>query len=144
LIAGVGCRRGTSGEAIKEAIALALNQAGLVAAGLRTLASVDLKEDEAGLRAAATELGLPLILISRTEIRWLEESGSVRSSPVVREKIGVGAVCEPAALLAGKKTRLLLPKTTFPAIRGVTVAIALETSVEASGWWVSGPVNSIT
>lgn len=134
LIAGIGCRRGIPGEAITEAIALALDRAGLATASLKALATVDLKEDEAAIRAAATQLGLPLIIVSRDEIKRMEQSGAVKTSPFVTEKIGVGAVCEPVALLAGNKTKLLLPKTTFPTIRGVTVAIALETSVERSGW----------
>jgi cobalt-precorrin 5A hydrolase len=41
---------------------------------------------------------------------------------MVQEKIGVGGVCERAALLvAGKKSRLILKKTK---LNGVTVAIA--------------------
>jgi cobalt-precorrin 5A hydrolase len=41
----------------------------------------------------------------------------------VQEKVNLPAVAEPAALLAGRRTRLLLPKTVY---HGVTVAIARE------------------
>ena len=121
LVVGVGCRRGTSAEAIVAAVGLAL---AAVSAGIdqvRVLASADVKSDEPGLHEAALRLGLPLRLVSAEEI-----VGSPREftrSEFVQEKVNLPAVAEPAALLAGRRTRLLLPKTIY---HGVTVAIARE------------------
>ncbi len=121
LIVGVGCRRGTAAETILAAIHAALATAGCQLAQVRLLASADLKADEAGLLQAATQLGVPLRLIAADEI-----ASTIRvfeASPLVQEKVNLPAVAEPAALLAGRRTRLILPKTKA---NGVTVAIARE------------------
>jgi cobalt-precorrin 5A hydrolase len=48
---------------------------------------------------------------------------SFAHSQFVQEKVDLPAVAEPAALLAGRRTRLILPKRAWD---GVTVAIARE------------------
>ena len=53
-------------------------------------------------------------------------------SKFVQEEIGVGNVCEASALLGGRASSLLLPKTVYPK---VTVAIA-EVKFR---WWESDP-----
>jgi len=121
LVVGVGCRRGTPAAAIVAAVRQALAAVGCELAAVRLLASADLKADEAGLVEAARTLGRPLRLVAADEIR-----GTVyafQASPLAQEKIDLPAVAEPAALLAGRRTRLLLPKQIFG---GVTVAVARE------------------
>lgn len=121
LILGVGCRRGTPTEKIVTAIRDTLEAANLDLSAVRILSSVDIKADEAGLAAAARELGLPLRIIPSQEIRdSMREFGH---SDFVLEKVNVPAVAEPCALLAGRRTRLLIPKTIHD---GVTVAVAEE------------------
>jgi len=88
------------------------------------------KADEAGLIAAAQELGLPLRFISADEIR--STTRAFTPSRLAREKINLPAVAEPAALLAGRRTRLLLPRRTY---NGITIAIAEE----RFPWSESGP-----
>jgi cobalt-precorrin 5A hydrolase len=88
---------------------------------VRLLASVDLKADEAGLLEAARTLGLPLRIISSDEIR--NTAHHFKHSDFVQSKVRLPAVAEPAALLAGRRTQLLLPKTI---IQGVTIAVAQE------------------
>lgn len=121
LIVGVGCRRGASQAAIVGAIRQALHDAMCELARVRLLASADLKADEAGLLAAAAELGLPLRLIPSEEIR--RTSLAFEHSDFVEKKVDLPAVAEPAALLAGRRTQLLLPKQVY---KSVTVAIAKE------------------
>jgi cobalt-precorrin 5A hydrolase len=121
LIVGVGCRRGVARETVVAAIREALAMAGASPGRVRWLASVDFKGDEAGLIAAAGELALPLRLISADEIR--QTPLVFAHSSFVREQVDLPAVAEPAALLAGRRTRLLLPRQV---IHGVTVAIAQE------------------
>ena len=121
LIVGVGCRRGIPGPSIVAAIREGLAAAGCELARVRLLASADVKAHEPGLWEAARELGLPLRIIAADEI-----AGSVRAfehSQFVEEMVGLPAVAEPAALLAGRRTRLILPKK---ALHGVTLAIARE------------------
>ena len=120
IIVGVGCRRGITSEHIVAAIKEALREANAELTQVRMLSSVDIKSDEQGLLSAAQELGLPLRFLSSAEIR-----GSARSferSDFVMQKVNLPAVAEPAALIAGRRTRLVLRKT----FNGVTVAIARE------------------
>jgi cobalt-precorrin 5A hydrolase len=121
LIVGIGCRRGTACRAIVQAVQGALAAAGGALQQVRLLASADLKADEAGLLAAAVELGVPLRLIAADEIR--RTALAFTHSSFVQDKVDLPAVAEPAALLAGRRTRLILPKQIFPP---VTVAIARE------------------
>jgi cobalt-precorrin 5A hydrolase len=121
LIVGVGCRRGAAAGAIVAAIEEALSLAGCHLARVRLLASADLKADEPGLSEAARQLGLPLRLISAEEIR--QTVRTFAHSAFVQEKVSLPAVAEPAALLAGTRTRLIHPRQ---ALHGVTIAIARE------------------
>jgi cobalt-precorrin 5A hydrolase len=88
---------------------------------VRLLASADVKAQEEGLMEAARRLGVPLRIVPSEEIR--AAGRDFARSDFVMEKVDLPAVAEPAALLAGRRTRLLLPKT---ARDGVTVAVAVE------------------
>lgn len=121
LIVGVGCRRGTAASMVVAAIREALSLADCDPARVRLLASAEIKADEPGLWEAARELGLPLLFIPAEEIR--HTAWEFNHSDFVREKVGLPAVAEPAALLAGRRTRLILPRQIR---HGVTVAIARE------------------
>ena len=121
LIIGIGCRRGAKAESIVGAIQEALTKVGATVEEVRLLASADLKSDEAGLLQAAKQLGLNLRFISGDEI--LSTTKQFRHSQFVASKVKLPAVAEPSALLAGRRTTLILPKTI---INGVTVAIARE------------------
>ena len=121
VIVGIGCRKGIKAEAIIDAIDLALGEAGVERTEVRLLASADIKKNEKGLLEAAYLLGIPLRFIGSEEIRS-SRRGFSRSN-FVKEKVNLPAVAEPAALLAGRRTRLILPKMTSGA---VTVALARE------------------
>ncbi|MBM3892018.1 MAG: cobalamin biosynthesis protein CbiG, partial [Verrucomicrobia bacterium] len=121
LIVGIGCRRGTPAEAIVAAVRGALRRAGARLDRVRLLASADIKSHEPGLLKAAEELGLGVRFIPSDEIR--STSKKFRRLKFVAAKVQLPAVAEPSALLAGRRTQLLLPKTI---IRGVTVAVARE------------------
>jgi len=124
LTVGVGCRRGAKAEKIAGAIRQALDQVGASVEEVRFLASADLKSDEAGLLQAAQTLNLPLRFIRADEI--LSTVKTFRHSQFVADKVQLPAVAEPSALLAGRRTKLILPKTI---INGITVAIAQENSL---------------
>jgi cobalt-precorrin 5A hydrolase len=121
LIVGIGCKRGTPAEKIIDAVEEGLREAGLDSDHVRLLASADIKSDEAGLIAAAQKLGLPLRFIGSDEIR--NTPLDFGQSDFVQEKVNLPAVAEPAALLAGRRTRLVLNKRRYD---GVTVAVARE------------------
>lgn len=121
LIIGIGCKRGISPEIVKESIIHALQKVNLEIEQVRLLSTIDIKSGEPGLLQASEELGIPLRVISACEIATCMKEYS--KSDFVKEKIGVGGVCEPAALIAGRKTQLILTKQKYP---GVTIAIARE------------------
>lgn len=121
IIVGIGCRRGTSAEVIVEAIQDGLSKVGAGAQEVRYIASADIKSDEEGLLKAARILEIPLRLVNSEEIR---ESGRVfQRSEFVSRKVNLPAVAEPAALLAGKRTKLIMKRIIW---KGITIAIARE------------------
>lgn len=85
------------------------------------IATSDIKANEDGLLSAAELLDIPLRIISSEEIK--QTILPFTRSSFVEKKVGLPAVAEPAALLAGRRTRLRLPKTAY---QGITVAIAEE------------------
>lgn len=121
IIAGIGCRRGTSADDIIAALHKAIKEARVTANQIRLLASADVKAHEEGLLEASRRLGVPLRVISSDEIRQTRRSFA--RSEFVSSKVNLPAVAEPAALLAGRRTHLLLPKRKF---KNVTVALAAE------------------
>jgi cobalt-precorrin 5A hydrolase len=121
---GVGCRRGCAAQNIVEAVRFALGEAGVGACDVRFLASADIKRREKGFIQAAAELGMPLRFIPSDEIRACSRGFS--KTPLAMEKVNLPAVAEPAALLAGRRTTLILRKIKR---NGVTVAVARENSL---------------
>ena len=121
IIVGVGCRKGVAAARIEDAVRAALQEAGAALDRVRLIASADVKAREPGLIRAAAQLGVPLRIVASETIRTF--AGAFETSAFVMEKVNVPAVAEPAALLAGRRTSLLLAKRTYP---GVTIAVARE------------------
>jgi cobalt-precorrin 5A hydrolase len=120
MIAGVGCRRGTSAAAIEAAIAAALARAGLASQRLDVLATAAFKGDEPGIAAAAAARGVPLIYVAQADLE--RAGGHATHSRRVARLIGVGSVAEAAALAAGgPAARLVVPRI---AIGPATCALA--------------------
>jgi len=141
VIVGVGCRRGASAQKIQEAVEAALLETGIDKEEVRWLASADIKGDEAGLIQAARTLGIPYRLVDSEAIRL--STRPFQHSEFVGRKVNLPAVAEASALLAGRRTRLILPKKIF---NGVTVALAREnflSSASAPGdrWTEPGEPN---
>ncbi len=120
-IVGVGCKKGKESQEIIEAVKNALNEAGAPLDKVRMMASVDIKAEEAGLIQAAKTLGVPLRFIASDEIKNCAKEFA--RSEFVEQKVNLPAVAEPAALIAGRRTKLVLTKRKYD---GVTVAIARE------------------
>lgn len=119
LVAGVGCKRGTTREAI-DAWAVAVFEAhGLAIGSLAAVATVTLKLDEPGLVAFAAGRGVPLAAFPAEQLA--DQPGIETPSERVRSRVGIAAVAEPAALRAAGASRLLVPKQKGP---GVTLAVA--------------------
>lgn len=118
LVAGVGCRKGVSEEQVERAILQALEHGAGALAAVREIVTVDLKAHEPGLLAFTQRHGIPLRIITKQQIEaraWVSQP-----SEWVRQAVGLDGVCEPCALIASPRGRLLVPKT---ALDGVAVAI---------------------
>ncbi|MFQ5713491.1 MAG: cobalt-precorrin 5A hydrolase [Candidatus Scalinduaceae bacterium] len=121
IIIGIGCKRAVASKDVKNAIKNALKKAKVSIKRVRLAGTVDIKANESGLLKALEELDIPLRVVSRQEIDTCAKNYT--KSDFVEKKIGVGGVCEPAALISGRKTKLILKKQKFP---GVTIAVAQE------------------
>jgi len=121
IVAGVGCRKGTSAREIGAAIDAALSRAGMRSEALDVIATPALKSAEAGIAAAANELGVPLVLVPQAELEAAGARTVTRSERVVA-LIGVPSAAEAAALAAaGPAARLVAPRT---AVGPATCALA--------------------
>lgn len=123
LIAGVGCRRGTSSLKIFEAIERACAMIHQPIERVKLLASVDAKKNEVGLVSLAEAMGLEIKFFSGTELQKKIDEYKLEESKFVTRSVGVGNVCEAAALCCVEGARFALPKTAF---KGVTVALLWE------------------
>lgn len=123
LVAGVGCRRGTPRAEILTALEAACARVGRRAADIVRLGSTVVKRDEAGLLAAAEALGAPLEFYENDALESAIETYGIETSEFVKKQIGVGNVCEAAAMLMSQSKRRALGKTKFPK---VAVALAWE------------------
>ena len=123
LVVGIGCRKGASIDQIASAVSEALSTVSRSLAEIREVATVDLKGNEPGIVKWCEQLGAPLRLIPRSLIH--ERPWVMESSSFVHSQFGIEGVCEPCALLATFKGRLILRKMTRD---GVAIAIAEEVS----------------
>ena len=117
LVLGLGCRRGASAEAIVALACQVLDTARASPASLGLAASIAAKADEPGLLAAAAHLGLATRFFTAGELSGVPVP---HPSAVVAKHMGVGSVCEAAAILGSGGGRLLVAKT-----RSATATAAL-------------------
>ena len=121
IVAGVGCRKGTAAAQIEAAIAAALARAGLGIAAVRAVATSAAKADEPGIAAAASSIGVPLVLVAQDDLAAAGARAATRSERVLA-LTGVPSVAEAAALAAGgPAARLIAPRI---AVGPATCALA--------------------
>jgi len=115
LVVGVGASSGAPAREISDLVASTLEQCGLAATALATVATIDRKATEPGI----TALGLPLQTFSADVLATVAVPNP---SPVVAHAVGTPSVAEAAALAAaGPDAALVAPKRTSP---HATVALA--------------------
>jgi len=118
LVAGIGCNSGTSLGEIEDAVQRTLDEHDLVFLSLHSLATIDIKGSEPGLRGFAEKHGLALRTFSPSDLNAV--SGVERSEAAFKAT-GAYGVAEPAALLASGGENLLVSKQKKG---NVTVAVA--------------------
>lgn len=105
LVVGVGASRGAPVEEVLGLVEDALREAGLSAASVAELATVDAKAEEAGIVEAARRLGVPLVTYSAGELAGVDVPNP---SDAPLAAVGTPSVAEAAALVGGGE--LLVPK----------------------------------
>jgi cobalt-precorrin 5A hydrolase len=116
LVVGVGCRKDVPVERITSAIQLALGSRHINE--IRELVTIDLKANEPGLLSFCEQHAVPLRVLSRETVAaraWV-----THPSDWVQQNVSLPGVCEPCALIASPRGKLIVPKLT---LNGVAVAI---------------------
>jgi cobalt-precorrin 5A hydrolase len=113
---GIGCRKGSTGEEVEEALRTALEIAGIRPTEVLVYATTAKKSHETGILDGVRALKGALIYLDDQAIGAVEPA-----SPSEASRIGLGGVAEPSALAVSRHKELVLKKTVFG---GVTVAIA--------------------
>jgi cobalt-precorrin 5A hydrolase/precorrin-3B C17-methyltransferase len=105
LVAGVGASRGVPATEVRGLLDETLAEAGLAAASVTALATVDAKSAEPGLVAVARAGGWPLRAYPPATLAAVPVPNP---SPAVRAAVGTPSVAEAAALVGGGE--LIVPK----------------------------------
>ena len=121
LVAGIGCRRGMAKEKLLSALADACASTGRSIDSVGKIASVALKADEIGLLKAAQEIAAETLFYEPAVLNRIVTEQNLTVSEFVNDKMGVGSVCEAAAICGANNSQLLLKKQTY---QGVTIALA--------------------
>lgn len=127
LAVGIGCNRNTAADEMKALLMETLERFRLSPLSVFTLASVDIKQDEAGLVTLSESLGIPLVFFDRETLKQV--STIATPSAMVEKHIGVKSVCEAAAILAAKNGELVVPKQHT---KNVTTAVARISSMSSA------------
>ena len=113
---GIGCRKGTGEEEVREAVRTALAENGIAESEVFIYATTVKKMHEPGLVAAVGALSGNLIFLDDDTINAQTGTGPSRAS-----KIGLLGVAGPCALATSKRKELIMEKKVYGR---VTVAIA--------------------
>ena len=107
IVVGIGCRKGTDKEMIRQAVTAHLHSLCLSEEAIAGVASIDLKQEEEGILAFCREKQIPFMTYSAKQLQI--QMGSFTASDFVEKVTGVDNVCERsvvasgAALLSGKR-----------------------------------------
>ncbi len=117
---GIGCRRGKAFELLRAFAEEILGDNGIDINDAGCIATIDVKNDEEGLKRLSQAWRMPLITFEAGLLAKAE--GDFSHSETVLEKVGVDNVCERAAVLAaGRGAQLIVKKTVRD---GMTIAVA--------------------
>lgn len=118
---GLGCRRGTSLESIEELYRWVLDEYKIDMRAIKSISSIDLKEDEEGLLQFAQKYKLPVSFYTADELNALE--GEFTASEFVKSITGIDNVCERAAFKSSSCGEFIIRKISQ---NGVTIAVCEE------------------
>ena len=118
---GIGCRKDTPLYNISHAVKIALDKYNIDIRAVCSIASIDLKQNEAGILAFSRENNILFKTFTADELNSLD--GEFTKSEFVKKTVNVDNVCERSAVLSAKNYDLICKKLSY---NGVTIAIAKE------------------
>ena len=121
---GIGCRKYTAYDTLREVIHRIFDQYGWFMQSVKRIASIDLKQEEPAILQLAKVYQIPTIFYTSQQLKSCP--GTFSASPYVLAVTGVDNVCERAAFLSSGYGIQLLAKQ---ANNGVTVAVYQEREV---------------
>ena len=122
IVVGIGCKKNKEAEKIIDAVKDSFEKLNLCEESIRVFATVDIKENEAGIIGTAEYFGKELKIISREDIQKIENN--FETSQFVKKSIGVGAVSAPCAFIGGNgRGKFLAEKLKY---EGITISIFEE------------------
>lgn len=105
IVLGMGCKKGKSFQELKDFVAEHYDL-GELKKNLFAICSIDVKADEMGLVMLAQYFGVQFITYSAEEL--IKVQGDFSDSSFVNKTVGVGNVCERAALLGAGDEGILI------------------------------------
>lgn len=118
LVAGMGCRRGTSADDLQALLFDACEEGNIAPQSIGLIASIMEKSDEEGLLLFAERLGVATKFYPREELAAVPVANP---SATVLQHMGVPGVCEASALRAAGAHTLILEKRKS---KNATIAVA--------------------
>ncbi|MBI3755177.1 MAG: cobalt-precorrin 5A hydrolase [Deltaproteobacteria bacterium] len=119
LVVGIGCDRGVKLKEVESAYLETLKKWDVSLLSVRNLASIDVKNNEKGLLGFAKKYRLKIDFYSKGELAEMPLPSGF--SKFVMGKVGVGGVCEPAALKSAGTKKIWIKKQK---LGRVTIAAA--------------------
>ncbi|MCL2137280.1 MAG: cobalamin biosynthesis protein [Coriobacteriia bacterium] len=118
---GIGSRKGIGHEAVEQAFDEVIDKLGIPRQAVSCIASIDLKQNEAAIKALAQKLHLPFKTYQAAQLDAV--AGRFEQSEFVYATTGTRNVCEAAAYLSSDYGEIIQTKT---ARAGVTLAVARQ------------------
>ncbi len=117
IVVGIGCRRNTDSEYLKQCILDLFNQNNLSVKSIKEIGSIDIKHDEKAIIDLSKYLSVPFKTISSEEISKVDDLFD--KSDFVKKQVGVYSVAEPVAYILSEGN-LLIKKHKY---KGITISV---------------------
>jgi cobalt-precorrin 5A hydrolase len=121
LILGLGCQKGVPLAELETVLAEFFCESGYSLCGVCAICSAWLKEEEGGLRQLADKLRVPAYFYPQENLADSIKKHNLTETAFVKQRTGVGKVCEAAALSFCPTAALVRPKRRY---RRITLALA--------------------
>jgi cobalt-precorrin 5A hydrolase len=121
IVAGLGCRKGTTQEDLLSALDAACMEARISRESIAALATGEIKREEPGILQLAEKLGLPLHVVTGDALLEAEPRTKTVSRHSLAKTLS-SSLSEAAALAAaGKTSEIIVPRLIS---QGATCALA--------------------